>query len=122
MKRNRLVAGCVLAALAAAVAAATTFSHLEGRCEWLDERYVGQSLQALSTAWGAPHDTGECALDEVPNARMRSQLTRRIGGDAKVVRWASWDGWTADTTVWFAPKDGAWIAVTGRVLGNDWIE
>ena len=120
MKRNTLVAGCVLAALAAV---ATFVWTRWNRCsEWLDERFVGQSLAALSTTWGEPDSTGECALDEVPTARMRAAIARRTGGDAKVVRWASWEGWTAETTVWFAPKDGAWVAVTGRILGNDWIE
>jgi len=122
MKRNRLVAGCVLAALTIAAVATFVGPRLDRGWQWLDERFVGQSLDALSATWGEPYSTGECALDEVPTARMRAQITQRTGGDAKVVRWASWEGWTAETTVWFAPKDGAWVAVTGRILGNDWIE
>lgn len=122
MKRSRLVAGCVLAALTIAAVATFVGTRLDRGWQWLDERFVGQSLDALSTTWGEPYSTGECALDEVPTARMRAQVDRRTGGDAKVVRWASWEHWLSDTTVWFAPKDGAWVAVTGRVLGHNWIE
>lgn len=121
MKRKTLVAGCVLAALTTA-GATFVWTRLDSGWQWLDERFVGQSLDALSTTWGEPCSSGECARDEVPTARMRAQIARRIGGDAKVVRWASWDHWWSETTVWFAPKDGAWVAVTGRVLGHDWIE
>lgn len=122
MKRNTLVAAGFLAALATAAVATFVWTRLNRGFEWLDERFVGQSLAALSTTWGTPYSTGECALDEVPTARMRAQIARLSGGDAKVVRWASWKDWTADTTVWFTPKEGAWVAVTGRVLGNNWIE